>query len=168
MIRRPPRSTLFPYTTLFRSNSRNAPSSRTTAALTATAGSHFDRDGGALMESSSSPAVCVNVVEWEGMALRAGSSNLWVRGTLETGPGNWSVRGTLEDATEAVPATAPSSATAKSFTFANRSFLSLARARSSTPSICGFRPATFGASGGGGDMVALFVVVGKTAKIELI
>src|SRR3712207_7263478 len=38
MIRRPPRSTLFPYTTLFRSRSERRPASRATAVRRATRG----------------------------------------------------------------------------------------------------------------------------------
>src|SRR5450631_4218854 len=58
---------------------------------------------------------------------------------------------TLTGVAGAEPATAPSNASAKSFTFAKRSALSLARARKRTFSTCGCSPETFVASAGGGS-----------------
>src|SRR3712207_8009808 len=46
MIRRPPRSTLFPYTTLFRSRGRRRRRRRGRRRLVATAGGDADRDRG--------------------------------------------------------------------------------------------------------------------------
>src|SRR3712207_8929225 len=45
MIRRPPRSTLFPYTTLFRSHDRNAPTRREVASDPPRAGGGTSRTG---------------------------------------------------------------------------------------------------------------------------
>src|SRR2546430_9274907 len=56
MIRRPPRSTLFPYTTLFRSSSRGHFSARATTGFT----SAFTIRAG----SSSSPKITTRAVAW--------------------------------------------------------------------------------------------------------
>src|SRR3712207_8028484 len=55
MIRRPPRSTLFPYTTLFRSCPRTRPSSAATGSGTGTAGSPCARRGSAARRRSRPP-----------------------------------------------------------------------------------------------------------------
>src|SRR5271169_7267502 len=78
MIRRPPRSTLFPYTTLFRSGTNDAPAlAQADVAVAMHTGTQAAKEAGNLVDLDSNPTKLIQIVE-------IGKQLLMTRGTLTT------------------------------------------------------------------------------------